>query len=250
MFVCTYTAPCSARVHGRDRSRGKVSEPRAAAVRRHRQRPDPGEVRVASDLFFLSREGRCHVVACPGARSRRHGLKVAGRSAKVTADSKGKEDGDEARHDRARPHGWKHGPAARAGRPRGGHVHAVRRRHSLHDRGAGRELEPPRGLDDGAGGRRDRDDLHHAARPARAGRCHRRRRQLELPRLQAPPRGGARKGSLRDVGVSGRHLGPRGRLLPDGRGRRRTVADRQPAFATLAPEDGCAHFGPAAPATS
>ena len=149
-----------------------------------------------------------------------------------TADSKGKEDGDEARHDRARPHGWKHGPAARAGRPRGGHVHAVGRRHSLHDRGARLGARAtPRRLDDGSGGRRDGGDLHHAPRLARTGRRHRRRRQLELPRLEAPRRRGPREGdSLRRRRRVGRDLGPRGRLLPDGGRGRRNRRDRRAGF--------------------
>ena len=59
---------------------------------------------------------------------------------------------------------------------------------------------------------------------ARRGRRHdRRRRQLELPRLAAALRRGAREHGVHfvDAGVSGGDLGARGRLLPDGRRRRR-----------------------------
>ena len=57
------------------------------------------------------------------------------------------------------------------------------------------------------------------ARP-RARRHDHRRRQLELPRLAAALQGGAEAEDLvRRHRRLGRHLGPRGRLLPDGRRR-------------------------------
>ena len=79
-----------------------------------------------------------------------------------------------------------------------------------------------------------------------AGRHDRRRRQLELPRLAAPLRRGAQAKGIHfvDAGVSGGDLGPRDRLLPDGRRRRRGGRSRlEPIFRDLAPEDGYAHVG-------
>ena len=77
-------------------------------------------------------------------------------------------------------------------------------------------------LDDDSRGEDHRADVPRAARARRRGRHDRRRRQLELPRLEAAlRRGEARRHPLRRRRSLRRCLGPRDRLLPDGRRRRR-----------------------------
>ena len=74
------------------------------------------------------------------------------------------------------------------------------------------------GLADGARRRPDRADRQRARRPARRGRHDRRRRQHELARRRAPRRRAARaRHPLRRRRHLRRRLGPRGRLLHDGR---------------------------------
>ena len=81
-----------------------------------------------------------------------------------------------------------------------------------------------RRLADDPGGRPHRERLPDDARPARGRRRHRRRRQLELPRLAAPrSRGGEEARLLPRRRRLRRDLGPEGGLLRDGRRRRRRV---------------------------
>ena len=78
----------------------------------------------------------------------------------------------------------------------------------------------PGGVGDGAGRRSHGVDRRRAGRAAGAGRPGDRRRQLQLPRLDAPGTAAGRAGHLlHRRRRQRRHLGPQGGLLPHGRRR-------------------------------
>ena len=90
-----------------------------------------------------------------------------------------------------------------------------------------RAREAARGLGHGPGRRRHRGPDRRAARAPRAGRHDHRRRQHQLPRRRPAPRRAQGQGHpLRRCRDVGRDLGAPGRLLPDGRRRRRPRSSR------------------------
>ena len=150
----------------------------------------------------------------------------------------------EARHGRPRPHGRQHDEATGAGRPRAGHLraHGGGTASSLEELVG--QLEAPRVVWLMIPAGDATEGAFEELLGLLAGRRDRGRRQLELPRLPAPGRARGRAGPpVSRRRRLGRNLGPRDRLLPDGRRRRGGVCIVAPAFETLAPEDGWAHVG-------